>query len=97
MKKEKELLEQNYRTLEARSLAQNEAKERQLEGQERDIRLLREEYGRDNLALKNQITSLVNKIALLEANKLEDIENLKKKYISNTNEETSFLRKNMGE
>ena len=42
VKQEKENLEKNYRNLEAVSAAQKHAKDKQIESQERDIRLLKE-------------------------------------------------------
>lgn len=73
LKQERDALERNFRNLEAKAIAENEAKEKQLEGQERDIRFLREEYNRENQALRDQVNSLNGKIAALEAAKLQDL------------------------
>lgn len=40
--------------------------------------------------------NLNQKINALEAAKLQDIENLRKKYISNTAQETDLVRRNLG-
>lgn len=94
---ERDRLEQQFRTLEARSQAANEAKEKQLEGQERDIRFLREEYNRENQALRDQIASLTAKNAALEAARLQDIEALRRKFASTSAQETDLVRRNLGE
>lgn len=83
--------------MEARSQAANEAKEKQLEGQERDIRFLREEYNRENQALRDQIASLSAKNAALEAARLQDIDELRRKFASTSAQETDLVRRNLGE
>jgi hypothetical protein len=97
LRQERDRLEQQFRTLEARSQAANEAKEKQLEGQERDIRFLREEYNRENQALRDQLATLSAKNAALEAARLQDIEAVRRKYASSSAQETDLVRRNLGE
>ena len=57
-----------------------------MESQERDIKLLRDGYERESQTLREQINSMAKKIAMIEASKNEELDNMKRKCLSATNE-----------
>lgn len=70
MREERDEIEARYRELQAREKARREVQEEQLESQERQVRMLRDEYDKERAVWRSEVAALSRKAEVMEADRV---------------------------